>query len=483
MRTKIFLLSAIFGLIYLVGCDDAIDKIGMGIQPDGDKVIVFDDSLDITGETIKDPVLYAKSIYGLLGNFYDEDYGELTAGYICQFFPTEGFGTQANMDSIIKDMNGIPRIDSIQLKILYATYVGDSLSPMEVSVYQVNKPLPQNYYTNVDPAEYCDMNVVLGKQAYTARDLTISDSLNLANISNNNYKMVSVTLPRELGQRFFDEYTKANHGAYASPEAMIKFFPGLYVKSTFGSGCMLNVEKTGIYIYYTREYENNDSTSLSPTSTRVQASVIDVTKEVIQLNQYTGSNEEKLLNPENTENMYLKTPAGIFAQVTIPMAEIKEKIGNRKFSNVRLSIPVEPKDNDWEYALPFPGMGNASTIALSRSKLLLIEADSATIKTFFEEKKYADGKTSFYTTFDKATYSYTFDNISNIVQNAIDRGDSNDLVLRLIPVQVGYYEYTGSYYSATSYVDYNTANYLAPSAVTLKKNNLKIQIIAADLNR
>ncbi|GHV20804.1 hypothetical protein FACS189428_0300 [Clostridia bacterium] len=475
MRTKIFLLSGVLlGLIYLAGCDDAIDQVGMGIQPDGNKVIVFDDSLDITSITLKDPVLYAKSIYGLLGNFYDKDYGELKAGYICQFYPDAGFGTKENMDSIVS-------VDSIQLKILYTTYVGDSLSPMEVSVYPVRKetPLPQDYYTNLNPSDYCSMDKLLGKQAYTARDLNISDSLNQANITANNYKLVSVDLPKGLAQQFYEEYQKADHGAYASPAAMADFFPGVYVKPTFGSGCILNVEKTDIIIYYTRRYETTDTLQVVHSDTRVQTSVLEVTKEVIQLNQYTGSNEEKLLNPADEKNMYLKTPAGIFAQLTIPITEIKQKIGNRKFSNVRLSIEAEPKE-DWEYALDFPGMGTASSLALTRSKLLLIEPDS--IKRFFEEKKTADGQTSFFTTFNKTTYSYTFDNISNVIQYAIDKG-FDKLELRLVPVQVAYYEYSSSYSYSTSYIDYTAAHYLAPSAVTLKKDNLKIKIIAADLKR
>jgi hypothetical protein len=475
MKTKIFLLSAVFsGLIYLVGCDDALDRVGMGVQPEEDKVIVFDDSVSVTGVTLKDPVLYAKSIYGLLGNFYDEYYGELKAGYICRFYAdsTTGFGTQANMDSIVS-------IDAIQLKILYTTYVGDSLSPMGVSVYPVNKPLPENYYTDIDPAGYCDMNNVLGQQAYTARDLNISDSLNLANITNNNYKLVSVDLPKELGEKFYEEYKKPGHGAYASPEAMAAFFPGVYIKSTFGSGCILNVEQTNLLIYYTRKYQTTDSANVVHENTRVQASGLEVTKEVIQLNQYTGLNEEKLLDPGDEEHMYLKTPAGIFSQITIPIAEIKQKIGNRKFSNVQLSIEAEPK-RDWEYALPFPGMGTKSPLALSRSKLLLIQPDS--IKRFFEEKQTADSQTGFLTTFNTSTYSYTFDNISNVIQYAIDRG-YDKLELRIVPVQVTYYEVTNPYNYSTSYVDSYPAHYLAPSAVTLKKDNLKIKIIAADLQR
>jgi hypothetical protein len=454
------------GACYWTACED-MDQIGMGIQPDGDAINVYTDSLVVTGKTVKDTTIYANSIYGLLGNFYDADYGDLKAGYLCQFYPALGFDPA---DSI-KDN----QVDSIQLKIMYATHFGDSLAPMEVSVYELMKDLPENYYAYTTPDESSaflsslyDTKNPLGKKVYTARNLTISDSLYLANESYN-YKVVSVKLPREWGQTFLAEYQKPNHGAYASPEAMAAFFKGLYVSPTFGSGCLLNVEKTLIYIYYTRKY------AVNPDSTTVQASVLNVTKEVVQLNTYSSANETELVQ-DNDEFMYLKTPTGIFSEVTIPIAELKAKMGNKKFSNVRLSIEAVPQAEGKKYVFPFPGSSSAKTaVSLSQSKLLLIEPDS--IDGFLEKQRVADNKTTYATTYNSSKSAYVFDNISGILQRAMDRDDTQ-LTLRLIPVAVAYYTNTDSYYYTTSYVDYASANYLAPSAVTLKKDNLKLRIIA-----
>jgi hypothetical protein len=468
MKAKIVLLSGIFcGFMYFSACQDGIDQVGMGIQPDEDKIVVFEDSIPVTGETVKIDSIYAKSVNGLLGRFYDPYYGELKAGYICQFYPSVGFGDQNNMDSILS-------VDSVQLKILYTTYFGDSLSAMEVTVYPAVKPLTGDYYSNTDPAQFSDMQTILGKRAYTARDLNISDSLNLANLTTN-YKQVSVPLSKEVGERFLAEYEKANHGAYASPAAMAQFFPGVYVASTFGSGSILNVDKTYLYIFYSRLAKGSSNQD----TTVVKASVLDVTKEVIQLNHYTGSNEEKLTDPNEKDKMYLKTPAGIFSQITIPVSEIKKTVGKRKFSNVKLNIEAYPKE-DWKYAMNFPGMSTATSASLVKSQLLLIAADSADV--FLKGHNRADGKTSFATQFNAQTYSYTFDNISNLVQNAMDKG-TDELVLRLVPVQVAYNNVTDPYYGTSYQDDYDTSNYLAPSAVTLKKSGLQIQIIAADLKR
>jgi hypothetical protein len=54
------------------------------------------------------------------------------------------------------------------------------------------------------------------------------------------------------------------------------------------------------------------------------------------------------------------------------------------------------------------------------------------------------------------------------------------LVLRLVPVEV--YNYSSSSYGSYP-VDYASSHYLFPSAVTLKKDNLKIYLLAADLQR
>jgi hypothetical protein len=468
MKTKIFLSFFLLGLLYLVGCDDSINSIGVSIQPDEDKISVISETADVEGETQKMGAIYAKSITGLLGEFYDSQFGSLKAGYACQYYPSVGFVP----DSMVNENE----IDSIKLHVIYTSYFGDSLAPMEVSVYPVIKSLEKNYYTDVDPAQFCDMNSLLGKQSYTARDLNVSDSANLAN----SRKVLSVSLPKELGQKFLEEYKKTDHGAYASPSAMAEFFPGTYLMSTFGNGCLLNAEETSIYIYYKRNYTIPGVLVEDSLITATSASVLNITKELIQLNTYTSRYDDDLLN--NKDVMYLKTPAGLCAQITVPVPKIVEAIGNKKISSIKLDIGAYPKE-DREYVLNFPGLGTQIGTTSSRSKLLLIEPDS--VKTFFEEQKVANDITGFFSTFNSSTYSYTFENISNVVQNAIDKAreknqEPENLKLLILPVQVSYYTATDSYSYTTYPVDQSSSHYLYPSAVALKKE-MKIEVIAAGL--
>jgi hypothetical protein len=437
--------------------------VGLGIQPKEDKVNVFDTILNLEAKTVKVDSLYlSRTINGLLGNFYDPNYGNINAEYICQYYPSIGFDTAHILDN---------KIDSVRLNIYYTSYVGDSLIPMEVTVYPVNKALDDHFYTNVKPENYCDMSNPWGKKAYTAFDLAVPDT---ERIKTTFYPNVAVDLPISVGEKILSIYKE--HKGFNDLEKFVELFPGTYVKSTFGTGNLLKVDITEISTYYTRKYVSaatgNDTMSMS-------RSVLTVTGEVSQLNRIRSTNDEHLLQ-DNDSVMYIKTPAGIFPQITIPISTIVEGIGKRKFSSVKLKINACPKAENL-YALPFPGIGTVATSL--KTKLLLIEADS--LKPFFENHQSSNSQTNFTTTYTASTATYNFDNISNLIQHAIDRtkpGEkTEDLQLLLVPIQVEFSQQSSGY----TYYDqeYGTEHHLSPAAVTLRKggDHLQLKIIASDL--
>jgi len=464
-----FLLSVIF-----MACNDTIGRVGLGIQPDSDKVSVFDATFNFSSRTIVVDSIYAKTPYGLLGEFYDPSYGSIKSSFISQYYPAIGF---AYLDSIVDN-----RIDSVRLNLYYSSYIGDSLAPMQVTVYPVIKPLTENYYTNANPSDYCDLKNPITTYAYTARNMNISDSLLQAN--GYSYR-ISIPLPVKFGEDYLDKVSK---GELTTVDAFLKFFPGTYLTTTFGTGSLLPINMSTISIWCSRRmmYKNvdgGDSTVIVP-----DAAVFTVTKEVIQLNKFENKNPA-FLTEDNPDKTYLKTPAGVYTEMTIPIKEIVKAIGKKKFSSVTFSLKAYPQD-DWTYSLTFPGMatptgydmyGNPLT-AGSQPKLLLIQPDS--VASFFEKKKVADRQTTFTTQFNRTTYSYFSEvNIANLIQNAINKAPDRDLKLWVIPVLTTQVSQTSSSgYSVP--VDYMTSNYLYPSGVTLKKDstNLKLRVIAADLS-
>jgi len=476
MKTSRIMVCLFLGVIYMA-CNDTIGRVGLGILPDEDKVSVFDTTVIINARTIQVDSIYAKTPNGFLGEFYDPAYGSVKSSYICQYYPSIGF---PYLDSIVDN-----KIDSVRLNIYYSSYIGDTLAPMEVTVYPVVKALDRNYYTNADPTQYCDMNHPLAKYSYTARNMNVSDSLlQVWQTNSGYYSYISIPLPAQLGQDYLD---KIRDGELTTVDEFVNYFPGTYITTTYGTGCMLPADMTQIFLYYSRNSNSllDQNGNYDSTGVVVSSAAFTVTKEIIQLNQFENKNPAFLTEDDSTKT-YLKTPAGVFTELTIPIKEIVKGMGKKKFSSVALSLKAYPP-NDWNYSLQFPGTSNSLVPVLSSdgttgcsAKLLLIQPDS--VSNFFEMKKYADGQTTFTTQFNPSTYSYDFNNISNLVQYAIDNAPDQDLKLWLIPVQTTWVSQSDAY-GNTSILDYMTSHYLYPSGVTLMTggDNLKVRVIATDL--
>ncbi|MDR0686559.1 MAG: DUF4270 domain-containing protein [Dysgonamonadaceae bacterium] len=445
MKTKTFINLLIAGLI-LYACED-ISNIGTSVQPDTDRVSIYDATIGVTAKTIRVDSVYARATKGSLGNYYDPDFGVVKAGYACEFYPSVGF----------VDVDGVEsgNIDSIFLSMTYK-YVGDSLAPMELTVFPLNKTLEKRYYTNVNPEEFADVSNPLARYPYTARNMEISDSLLAA--TGYEYNLY-IKLPDATGQKLFDKAkNKTDSAIFNDLEEFRKVFPGLYMASSYGVGSMLNNINTEIHIYYT----TNDSSRWA---------TLAVTKEVVQVNSFKNSNDE-FLTDNNDSIAYIKSPAGVYTEISIPAEEIVRGVANKHFSAVSLSLnPYVPSER--EYSLPLPGTVHTST---EMSKLLLIHQDS--LLDFFEKQKVADDITTFTATFNSSKYSYDFSNIAGAVKNFIDNRKTGEdtLKLLLVPVQTSW-----TYNSESVPTDYATSPSLALSGVKLKtdRDNLKIRVTAS----
>ena len=464
MKTKKIFFCLLLSIIYLA-CADDYSRVGLGIQPEEDKISVFDTTVIVGARTIEVDSVYAKTVNGFLGEYFDPSYGNIKSSFICQYYPSIGF---PYLDSIVDN-----KIESVYLNIYYYSYLGDSVAPMEVSVYRVTKALNQHFYTNANPEDYCDLKNPIGKYAYTARNLTIPQE-DLTSVKN--VYSISIPLPVKIGQDYLDRVLKNELNTL---DEFLEFFPGTYITTTFGTGSMISVLRSDINLLYKRRTILKDEAGNDSIGIKFSTAAFSVTKEITQLNRFVNKNPSFLFN-DNSDSVFLKTPAGVYTELTIPIKEIVKGIGTKKFSSVKLTLKAYLK-SEWEYALQFPG-STASIVPLSdntssySSKLLLIEPDSVT--AFFEMKKVADSKTAYTTQFNSSNYTYEFSNIANIVQNAIEKAPDKDLKLWLIPVLTSWY-----YNSSQQPTDYLTTHYLYPSGVTLKRggDNLKVRVIATDL--
>lgn len=449
MKIKALFISLGLGITILSGCSDDLNLVGSTIQPEGDKMPVYVDTFQMQATTLLMDSVYARTTSGLLGEFYDPLYGNVKSDYICQFYCPDDFKFKH------EPING--KIDSIDFNIMYysGSWVGDSLTPMRAEIYPVTKELEKEFYTNFDPDKYCDLNTSWGSQVYTARDNAVPDSVRkLANF----VPSVKIRMPKEVGQKFYDESIN-NPATFSNQEAFNKFFPGLYVTTTYGSGNILQVYYTSISIYYrynVKGSQNQDSTVYAHES-------FDVTKEVLQLNRFQNAEEDlQPLLKDNESIAYLKTPAGVYTQLTIPAQDIIDKIGDRVINNIPLTIKALPQE-EWQWALSAP------------SDLLLLPKDS--LPTFFINNKIEDGKTAFRTNYNSSSRSYPFGNISNLMQEHIKNNPDKDMVLLLIPVERITADQTNPYTGVST--PYTTAlnNYLLPSGVKLLKTPEETKIV------
>lgn len=438
MNFRSLVLSVMLTAGVLSGCNDDITYVGGSIQPDGDKINVSVDSFMMTATTVRIDSLYSKSSYGYLGEFHDPLYGSYKGDFISQFYCPENFKFD------IEPLDG--KIDSVDfwLYLDQTMFLGDTLSPMVASVYPVTKPLDRNYYTNIKPEDYCDTKTLLGSKAYSLYDASLSRKSDT----------IIVRLPRELGQRIYDE-TVNNPSSFVNQEAFNRFFPGLYVTNSYGMGAVAGVYATTLRIYHSYRdtltaKDGSDSVVIAKTF-----EPLIVTNEVVQMNRMSSMGFEELLKP-NDKYTYIKSPAGVYTQLTIPAKEILNKIGDRIINDLPITVKAMPQE-DWVYAGPPP------------TDMLLLPKDS--LNAFFEKNKMHDQVTSFLASVSSLTYK--FSNIARLLKAHKENSPDKDLELLLVPVRL----VTSRTNTGTINID-AIRNYMIPSGLTLRKEadllNIKV---------
>lgn len=459
MKIKLFILGLSLGISILSGCNDELTQVGTGIQPENDRPLVYADTFYMKAKTMRTDSVYARTIYGSLGEIYDPLYGNLKSDFMCQFYCPEDFRFKET------PYNG--KIDSVEFTIYYnRSWTGDSLTPMRAQLYEVTTPLTRDFYTNINPEKYCNMQKSLGMQTYTARDLSVSDSLWNATTTSNSQTVYSydprltIRMPQEIGQRFY-EATINTPEVFKNQNTFNEFFPGIYVTNTYGTGNILNIDGTQMNIFYKYVMKG----SAGQDSIVQTAEVFSATSEIIQLNRFKNTDMSHLLEP-NDSIAYLKSPAGVYTQLTIPAQDIAPIIKGRIVSNFSLSLKALPQE-DWKYAFAAP------------TNILILPKDST--DAFFKSNSVENNITSYLGTYNTSTRTYTFGNIARLLKTHIENSPDEDLVINVLPVErrIGK---TTNYYGQTS--DYTVAieNYLKPSGVKLRidKDAMEVRVVTIE---
>lgn len=446
---------AILIVIIATACDDTLDKVGFTIQPDKDRLKLGMDTLNLRTRTVEVGDFFAKTKYPVLGEYADPVFGSIKSDYIGEFYYPTGAGFK---DGAI--------VDSARVVISYSSILGDSLTPMLLDVYKVTKPLQGQ---TIDPAEFVDLSAPIGSKSFTGRNSTYRNVTQSSGRGTETFRVYDIRVPLapSVATDFLNEYKKPGHGRLTDTDAFKEFFPGLYFTTSFGNGTILNVSLTSLYIHY--HYVDKGGSSKGTDTTRVDALRLNITPEVTQIN-YIENNNDQLLVPNNTHT-YVKSPAGVNTEIVFPFSEIHSKLEAQALNMAKLNI----------FAKPDPTQ--ETTVKLSPPQhLLLINKDS--LDGFFEKRKLPDNFTSYISTFQPTTYSYSFTNISAMVNHyksenknaTTGKYEPFDLTYYLIPVDVTFA--TDQYGRPTSQ-PIAVYNQMQPAAVMLDtpEQKLKLEMI------
>jgi hypothetical protein len=454
-------------MVVFISCDDDLNRLGSSIQPEGDDIFVYVDTVLITAETVSlNDSVYARTQWGLLGDYTDPVFGNVKSDYLSELYCPDN---TAFPDKTLS-------IDSTFIEILSDRFIGDSISPFGIAAYRVKEPLTGHFFTNVDPKEYCEMKQPLGQGIFSVHDAALVDNGSWIY----SYKL---HLDKSVGQGFYDEWKNSNGNTFKNSEKFRKFFKGMYVTTSFGGGSLLNINTTALRIYLSYTGRNKADTE---DSTRVGLFRMVFTPEVIQLNHIQNKNPNYLFMNNDTRT-YLKSPAGVCTELTIPLADIMKKAEetgkkNNKLNaanfNIKGFTEEEEKTN----------LGRSST-------LLFVNTDSIT--DFFYKKKIADAKTSYIMEWSSSTNTYNFayanvrNNLSNNIANLINyymdyyKGKDNipNLKYYVIPISADFQSSTTSS-GSTVYTYTKVFNQMSPTSAILRtdEDNMKMALIFSNYN-
>lgn len=409
MKTIIYTVIAIMSCITIASCDDTTDSIGNSLTDNMDMLKVTTDTFNVATRSIVADSVLSRSTTGYLGKIRDIETGNyITGDFMAQFSTLENYKLPEK-DSIESLQDGEVIADSCSIRLFYTDYYGDSLATMNITAYEMNEPMKEGvkYYSNFDPiAEGLIRNDGMKvNKTYTLTDLSISDEdradessytpnikINLNKpytdkngVTYNNYGTYIMRMYYEDPDRFKNSYNFIH-----------EVCPGFYFKTNDGIGSMayITVSQLNIYFRYL-----NDSTYVGTTS-------FSATEEVLQTTNISNDKQNIADLANDNTCTYLKTPAGIFTEITLPVDEITENHSNDTINTAKISLTRINNNTHDEYSLSAP------------STLLMIPKDS--LYTFFENGDNVDYKKSFIATYSSSTNQYTFNNISGMITYMAD---------------------------------------------------------------
>ncbi|MDR0745292.1 MAG: DUF4270 domain-containing protein [Mediterranea sp.] len=498
MKAK-YLWLALITLVFS-GCDDNTGGLGLGMLPESDEITVGTKTFDVITESAAFGSVFAKTDIGYVGRFTDHEYGfgNYEGSFLTELncvddltFPQAY--SPSNKDSLnnMISSNIDESFELARIVLGYYNFFGDSLSPMQVSIYELDKKNlgeNQNHYTDIDPNEFTTKTKLLGRKSFSAVDL--ADSLRH---ESKHLHQVSIPIDDELGKRIIRENWE-HPEKFKDSKNFRDVFKGLYIINDIGEGTVLYIQYVQLDVVYKsyqldsagdimQKHNGGDSIYLAYRS-------FASTMEVIQSNRIQNSDDEITTKVEETTHTYLKSPAGIYTKATLPIGDLINKdnidLEQDTINSVKLVFNAYYHEIKSEYSMSPP-----------ESVLLIREKE---YKEFFEKNMIPNSTTSYIAYY--SNNQYTFTNIMRLVtslakemeeakkatswdENKEKKWLEENATVAIIPISLE--TQTDSYGNVTIT---NVRHDLKPAYVRLKgglkggeDNKLKLQVVYSQFYR
>lgn len=397
---KLKYLYAFIVSLLIYSCDDATNDIGNTTIAGNDSIPAGVKTFYAQTKSILTDSVYARTSTAYLGKYTDSQYGEFTADFIAQF----------NCNDNYEFPETLQEITGLQLRMYYGSHFGDPLNQMRLQVDTLSEVIPEKelatFYTDVDPSQYYNAQAKpVGRKAFaatgpSAQDTTYTSYDSYGYETSYSYYWQDITLPLDLGKQMYNKYLE-NKDNYQDAEKFIKnVLKGLYVHCTHGDGTILYLDDIQLRLKFTYMIE---SSSGKVDSIVNGIATFAATKEVIQANRFQNSERLKEL-AEEKNHTYIKSPAGIFTEVALPIKEIAETHQRDTLNAVSITFTRYNEQSDNKYSMGIP------------QYLLMVR--KCDMYKFFENNKLYDGKTSFLASFvssGESANTYSYSNIAPLI--------------------------------------------------------------------
>ncbi len=428
---KQLLISTIAAAALLAGttaCDQDTDLTELpGASMVSDRfTVVIDSSFTISARSILNPKVQSRTTTQLLGAIRAPEYGTLRADYVAQLFPSNAIDTVGVTPETI---------DSVKVQLVFekAGFVGDSLAPIGFDVLPLTRQLPYPIYSDFNPDGYFNAEAPLGSGVFTAVGVSVNDT-----VAASAYRFAYAALPRQFGIDLFNKY-KADPELFNDPNAFAQYFPGIYVRHSYGSGRVTRITDTRMMMYYHKHQRLANSQGVEVDSTTYHyAYYMATAPEMVANTDISLEISDRITAMADEGRAVLLSPAGRDIEMTFPISQIIDSY--HATTDGTLSVI-----NTMTFQLPCDSIANGRGINPPGYLLMVLSKDK---DKFFAENQLPDNVTSFVATLDYPTMTYTFGDLRAYLIDALEKEElkPEDYTFTLTPVAMVTENTSSSYY-------------------------------------